>query len=87
VNQEMPLSPQWRRALEILAGRVGATDAELMTQGFSAEMVESLVRVGFAETTGTGRPGNRSIGTLRITERGRVALAVAAPVNGASAAF
>lgn len=85
----MPLSPKWRCALEILTNvdRIGATDAELIAEAFSTEMVESLVRVGFAETTGTGRLGNRSIGTLRITERGRVALAVAAPVNGASAAI
>ena len=84
----MSLSPQWRRALEILASPVGATNAEMTAQGFSGEMVESLVRVGFAETTDTARSRNQSVGILRITERGRVALAVAAlasaPVPGES---
>jgi len=56
------------------AGWTGATEAELIAEGFSAEMVESLVRVGFAETTAV-RSGKQSIGILRITERGRVALA------------
>jgi len=79
----MPLSPRWRRALEILTVRwVGASDAELIAEGFSAEMVESLVRVGFAETTQAAvRSGEQSIGILRITERGRIALAAAAPAS------
>jgi hypothetical protein len=62
----MPLSPQWRRPLEILAaaGLSGATYAELMAHGFSAEMMASLVLSGSAVT----------IVRMRITNAGRRAI-------------
>ena len=77
----MPLSPQWRRALEILAdaGLSGVTDAELMAQGFSAEMMASPVLSGRTVATvgaenGSGRP--IKIVRMRITDAGRKELDV-----------
>lgn len=71
----MPLSPQWRRALEILAnsGWSGATDAELMAQGFSTEMISSLVlsgRVAKVEAD-DANDGVVGIPRMRITDAGR----------------
>jgi hypothetical protein len=45
----MPLSPQWRRALEILAnvGLSGITDAELMAEGFSAAILKVAAAADF----------------------------------------
>jgi hypothetical protein len=47
---KVPLSPQWRRALEMLAaaGESGSAEATLMARGFPAEMLKSLVCVGLA---------------------------------------
>jgi hypothetical protein len=77
----MPLSPQWRRALEMLAdaGLSGVTDAELVAQGFSAEMMASLVlsgrTVAMVEAEGGGdRP--IKIVRMRITDAGRKELDV-----------
>ena len=77
----MPLSPQWRRALEILAdaGFSGITDAELMDQGFSAEMMASLVLSGRTVATGEGENGAGrpiKIVRMRITDAGRKELDV-----------
>jgi hypothetical protein len=77
----MPLSPQWRRALEILAdaGLSGATDAELMAQGFSAEMMASLVLSGrTVVTVEAENGGDRTIKIvrMRITDAGRKELDV-----------
>src|ERR1700720_2187717 len=80
----MPLSPQWRRALEILAdaGLSGITDAELMDQGFSAEMMASLVLSGRTVATGEGENGAGrpiKIVRMRITDAGRKELDVCRP--------
>jgi hypothetical protein len=71
----MPLSPQWRRALEILAnsGWSGATNTELKAQGFSNEMISSLVlsgRVAMIEAE-SGGDGRSKILRMRITDAGR----------------
>lgn len=66
----IPLSPRWRRALEMLAGagECGLPGAALMASGFPTEMLESLVRVGLAVPTPAldGEPAS-----LRITEVGK----------------
>lgn len=76
----MPLSPQWRRALEILAssGWSGATDSELIAQGFSTEMISSLVLSGRVTTVDaeSGIDGPVKILRMRITEAGRKELGV-----------
>jgi hypothetical protein len=77
----MPLSPQWRRALELLvdAGLSGATDAELMAQGFSTEMMASLVLSGRTVATVEAKNGcDRTIKIvrMRITDAGRQELDV-----------
>jgi hypothetical protein len=75
-NSEMPLSPQWRRALEILADAdlSGVTDAELMAQGFSAEMLASLALSGRTVATVEAENGGErliKIVRMRITDAGR----------------
>ena len=75
----MALSPQWRRALEILAdaGLSGVTDAELMAQGFSAEMIASPVLSGrTAATVEAKSSGHCPIKIMRITDAGRKELDV-----------
>lgn len=71
--ERIPLSPKWRRALEMLAEaeQGGIAEADLMACDFSAEMLQSLVRVGFATPT-TDLVGKRA--WLRITDTGRWAL-------------
>ena len=71
---KVPLSPQWRRALEMLAaaGDSGSAEAALIARGFSADMLTSLVRVGLATpTTGLIPRGGQSAPWLRITDAGR----------------
>jgi hypothetical protein len=70
----MPLSPQWRRALEMLAeaGWRGATEAELLGQGFSTEMISSLVLSGRTVATVDMKAGcDYATKVLRITNAGR----------------
>jgi len=69
---KMPLSPEWRRALEMLsnAGDSGSTEAVLIEHGFTSEMLTSLVRIGFAMITRTTNQASR----IRITDVGRRAL-------------
>jgi len=75
----MPLSPRWRRALEILAdaGLSGVTNTELMAQGFSPEMIAGLVLSGHTvETVGVEKGGDHPIkvARMRITAAGRKAI-------------
>ena len=65
---KLPLSPEWRRVLEMLAtGREsGSAEAVLRARGFSAEMLKSLACVGLA-TPIVGQLAPR----VRITELGR----------------
>ena len=77
---KIPLSPEWRRALEELANaseRGGATEAVLLARGFTAEMVASLVLSGLAEASvETLKVGGRGVEVvrMRITDAGRFAL-------------
>jgi hypothetical protein len=76
---KIPLSPEWRRALEVLAvaGQSGSAEAALIERGFSAEMLAALARTGLATaTTDTVRIGGRTIKVpwMRITDAGRFAL-------------
>ena len=77
---KIPLSPEWRRALEELANasvRDGATEAVLLARGFTAEMVASLVLSGLAETSvETLKVGGRGVEVvrIRITDAGRFVL-------------
>jgi hypothetical protein len=63
------LSPQWRRALEMLAdaGETGVPVATLLASGFSIETLQSLEMVGLAVRF----TGQRA---LHITNAGRLAL-------------
>ena len=77
---KIPLSPEWRRALEELANaseRGGATEAVLLARVFTAEMVASLVLSGLAEASvETLKVGGRGVEVvrMRITDAGRFAL-------------
>ena len=77
---KIPLSPEWRRALDVLANaseRGGTTEAVMLARGFTAEMVASLVRSGLGETSvETLKVGGRRIEIvrMRITDAGRFAL-------------
>jgi len=80
----VPAAILWdaRNRNQLFANFNPSLSAEVRQTDFgSAFLVESLVRVGFAETTDTSRSTNQSVGILRITERGRVAHAVAAPAS------
>jgi len=75
--KKIPLSPQWRRALETLAiaGESGSAETALMARGFSAEMLKSLVRVGFAAPiTHRVRIAGPPAPSIRITDAGRRAI-------------
>jgi hypothetical protein len=67
-----------RRLLELLAESLnGATDALLVAQGFTLDMMINLVRCGFAmalpeRTFAAGKPVDRT--RVKITEAGRRAL-------------
>ena len=64
-----PLSPQWRRALEMLAdaGDRGVPSAALLASGFSAETLDSLMQVGLAMPAGAI---DEQLASLRITAAG-----------------
>jgi len=73
------LEPECRRALELLAPcRNGCTEAMMLAQGFSIDMMVELINSGLATTVQTGRfvargyEGGRA--RVRITEAGRRAL-------------
>jgi len=75
----IPLSPEWRRALEMLAnaGERGSAEEALIARRFSAEVLASIVRTGLATaTTNTTWWGNRQIRApwMRITNAGRFVL-------------
>ena len=77
---KIPLSPEWRHALEELANaseRGGATEAVLLARGFTAEMAASLVLSGLAETSvETLKVGGRGVEVvrMRIMDAGQFAL-------------
>jgi hypothetical protein len=80
---KIPLSPEWRGALEMLAeaGENGIAEAVLIARGFSAEMLKSLVRVGLATPTmDPVRAGGQPAAWTRITDAGRRMLDL--PANG-----
>jgi hypothetical protein len=73
------LEPERRRALELLAPcRNGCTEAMMLAQGFSIDMMVELIDSGLATTVQTkrfvagGYEGGRA--RVRITEAGRRAL-------------
>jgi hypothetical protein len=71
---KVPLSREWRGALEMLAeaGENGIAEAVLIARGFSAEMLKSLVRVGLATPTMDAvRAGGQPAAWTRITDAGR----------------
>jgi hypothetical protein len=73
----VPLSPEWRRALELLAtaGECGSAEATLIARGFSAEMLKSLLRIGLAmPITDQIQIGRQS--WMRITDLGRRMIAL-----------
>jgi hypothetical protein len=75
-----PLSPEWRRALDVLANASehgGATEAVMLARGFTVEMVASFVLSGLAGTSvETLKVRGRRIEVVRmkITDAGRFAL-------------
>jgi hypothetical protein len=77
---KIPLSAEWRRALEMLvdAGeRRGMTEGVLRARGFTPEMVESLVACGLATArASTLKVGDRTIKVVRlkITNAGQYVL-------------
>jgi hypothetical protein len=80
VIDKIPLSPEWRRALELLAKqgeRGGITENVLLAHGFTAEMVASLALSGLAIANAeTIRVEGRKIEVtrMRITDAGRYML-------------
>ena len=80
VVSKVPLSPQWRRALELLADaaeRGGTTKSVLLARGLTVEMVDSIALCGLAATSAeTIKAGGRSIDVVRvrITDAGRYQL-------------
>ena len=72
------LDPGHRRALELLAEFAdGCTEAILLAHGFSAELIDELIGVGFAAAKTESLPAGRrqlEITRIRITIAGRVAL-------------
>jgi len=76
------LSPEWRRALEMLATSEssGATEAIMLAHGFLAAQLAGMARDGLVtEAISTTRAGTRRLHVRRlsITEDGRRALAEA----------
>ncbi len=70
VMVRFPLSPQWRRALDMLADAAdrGVPSAALLASGFSVETLDSLVQVGLAMPAGAI---DEQPASLRITVAGR----------------
>jgi hypothetical protein len=77
--KKVPLSPKWHRALEMLAtaGERGNAEAMLISRGFSAEMLKSLVRIGLATPSMdlVPRTSGQRAPWMRITDAGRQVLA------------
>ncbi len=73
VTASIPLSPQWRCALEMLAdaGETGVPAATLLASGFSTEMLQSLELVGLAVRFA---PQRAPMAPMHITNAGRLAL-------------
>jgi hypothetical protein len=70
-----PLGAEQRRALQFLAGiPFGATEAALSLNGFQRQMSQRLLRAGLITTEHETKAGGQSIGRIRITEAGRLAL-------------
>jgi hypothetical protein len=74
--------PHRRRALELLAGspHEGCAEAVMLAHGFTVEQMVELVRSGLATATPQRVKAGRErmeVGTLRITDVGRQALAKA----------
>lgn len=67
------LSPQWRRALEMLddTGETGVPFAALLASGFSTEMLRSLEMIGLATRFA---PQHAPMAPMHITHAGRLAL-------------
>jgi hypothetical protein len=70
------LSPEQRRALQLLAGMpFGATEATMFVHGFKRPTLVRLIRAGLATTQRENdKAGTWSLGHARITEAGRRAL-------------
>jgi hypothetical protein len=71
------LSPDHRRALEMLAGRSQCSEALLLAHGFSPDLLAELIFDGLASASiGRMRAGGRivEVRQLRITGIGRGAL-------------
>jgi hypothetical protein len=80
------LSPQWRRALEMLvdAGETGVPASTLLASGFSSEMLQSLEMVGLAARFA---PQREPMAPMHITNAGRLVLGPRnAPVSTPGAA-
>jgi hypothetical protein len=61
LSHKVPLSPTWRRALELLAERRGTAGAVLLAHGFTPETLESLVLSGLASTNAEVLPADATI--------------------------
>jgi hypothetical protein len=70
------LGSEQRRALQLLAGSpFGATEATMVGTGFKRRMLTGLIRAGLAILQCENiKPGDESLGRVRITETGRRAL-------------
>jgi hypothetical protein len=72
--RKRPLGPQQRLALQLLAGTpFGATEATMVANGFTRQMLVGHNRAGLA-TAQHERAGGQLVGRLKITEAGRRAL-------------
>jgi hypothetical protein len=75
----MPLAPDQREALRMLAGSPnGCTESALRANGFKVGMLAGLMRAGLAVATPESvKAGGRSLSVVRvvITDAGRRALA------------
>jgi hypothetical protein len=70
-----PLGAEQRRALQFLAGiPFGAIEAALSLNGFQRQMLQRFLRAGLITTEHETKAGGQSIGRIRITEAGRLAL-------------
>ena len=71
------LSAEERRALELLAASPeGATEALLVTHGFTSELITGLLDAGLAMAITEPMTGERTVDVtrVRITDAGRAAL-------------
>ena len=73
LSHKIPLSPAWRRALEVLAERRCTAGTVLLAHGFTPEMLESLVLSGLATTNADMlQAGDETIADvqMRLTDAG-----------------